>query len=92
MFLYPRHFLSSISFGTLPATISMNMNNICFNTHRILDDVDSIVADNVEPAMHADIDAENAHTHTPESILIFSTTKYIAMFNIKTEFVSRWAI
>ena len=62
------------------------MNNFCFNTHRILDDAD-IVANNVEPDMHADIDAENVHT--PESILTFSATKSKAVFNICTIFAVR---
>ena len=78
MHLYPRQFPQSISCVTLPATTSMVMNKTCLKTYNILDDVD-IVVDNVESAMHADIDAENAQI--AESIFTFSATIPTAMFN-----------
>ena len=62
------------------------MSNTCFNTHRILDDVD-IVANNAESAMDADIDAKIAHT--PDSTFTFSATISTAMFNICTIFADR---
>ena len=57
----------------------MTTSKICLNTHKILNDAD-IVADNVELAMHADVDAENAKS--AESKFTFSATISTTIFNI----------